>query len=493
MNTNMMVVENKGKELLAWLRPYAIPFLCLFLLYSFGISAIVRANVYYIDDVQRATDGMRGWSNYSRYINDYLSAILHTDTYLTDLSPFTQWLAALFMAAAGTALLAVFQPTGQKIGCMAIVALIPFGLSPYFLQCYSYKFDAPYMALSVLAMVFPLLFHRQKWWVYGAVSLCATLVMCMTYQASSGIYPMLVLFLCLAEWKKGVPFRKCAGFATLSALWYLLANLLFRYGIMREMHSYASTATLPTERLLSGFIVNLKKYGQHIAMEFRWEWLVLIGVVALCFLYVSLRDTKQKRWLTLLMTLCVACVGFVLSYGGYLFLQKPLYSPRALYGFGIWIVMFTLGVSTCKRAYVGKLVCLVLCYAFFSFAISYGNALYMQKQYTEYTAQSVATALCEAYPDAQDGQVTVYIQAPTTKAPRVENYPEHQVLLKRLTQTPFSQGSYFAHFLLQGYVGYDTFHYSDALHDDLYQLPITKNTLQYCIRGNDTTAFVQLK
>lgn len=42
-----------------------------------------------------------------------------------------------------------------------IAAVVPLGLSPWFLECFSYKFDSPYMALSVLASVIPFIFGRR--------------------------------------------------------------------------------------------------------------------------------------------------------------------------------------------------------------------------------------------------------------------------------------------------------------------------------------------
>lgn len=62
-------------------------------IYLVGISAILRANVNYVDDIGRVADGYRGWENFSRFISNGLSTLMHTDNYITDISPMTQLLA----------------------------------------------------------------------------------------------------------------------------------------------------------------------------------------------------------------------------------------------------------------------------------------------------------------------------------------------------------------------------------------------------------------
>ena len=70
----------KGRELKK-------PFLALLAIYLIGISAILRANFNYIDDMGRVYSGYKGWGNFSRHTNMVLSGLLHADNYLTDISP----------------------------------------------------------------------------------------------------------------------------------------------------------------------------------------------------------------------------------------------------------------------------------------------------------------------------------------------------------------------------------------------------------------------
>ena len=82
-------------------------FLILTAIYFVGISAILRANVNYIDDWGRVAEGYRGWENFSRFISNGVSTLIHTDNYITDISPFTQLLAVFIVAFAGIILIYV--------------------------------------------------------------------------------------------------------------------------------------------------------------------------------------------------------------------------------------------------------------------------------------------------------------------------------------------------------------------------------------------------
>lgn len=80
---------------------------------------------------------------------------------MTDISPLPQMIAAVILAASGVLLLRIIYDRSQ-FSALELTALILFGLNPYFLGCLSYKYDAPYMALSVMGSIMPLYFRRKK-------------------------------------------------------------------------------------------------------------------------------------------------------------------------------------------------------------------------------------------------------------------------------------------------------------------------------------------
>jgi hypothetical protein len=158
-------MENKLKDLTAKVHWVWKSVCILFGLYTIAISAILRANIYYGDDTGRALSGYNNWNTDGRYLSYIMAWGIHGDQYLTDISPLPQLIALFFLALTGVILL--YLITGRKrYSFLELWATIPIALTPYFLNCLVYKYDSPYMALSVLASVIPLLFSRYGYKVY---------------------------------------------------------------------------------------------------------------------------------------------------------------------------------------------------------------------------------------------------------------------------------------------------------------------------------------
>lgn len=137
----------------------------LFTIYTLALMPLFRANYNYKDDLGRTFAGYR-FDGFGRYGSDMLSIGLWASRYLTDISPFPQILAAFIMALAGTMLIFIIRRElpndDRKFHVRDIVATIPLALFPYFLECLCYKYDAPFMALSVFISIFPVLFKNKK-------------------------------------------------------------------------------------------------------------------------------------------------------------------------------------------------------------------------------------------------------------------------------------------------------------------------------------------
>ena len=201
------------------------PFLLLCIIYGLGIVSIIRANFNYIDDLGRVYNAYRGWSNWSRYISEYFSIIVQTDKQLMDISPLPQIIAILFLALASVILIYIFS-NDEKISYWSILSVVPLGLcpyfleclsyKPYFLECLSYKFDSPYMALSILASVLPFLFLKYGNKAFFITSFIGCMVMCMTYQASSGIYVLIALFLAAKKFNEGTRYFEIVKYSFLA-------------------------------------------------------------------------------------------------------------------------------------------------------------------------------------------------------------------------------------------------------------------------------------
>ena len=116
--------------------------LILFAVYVIGFSAVLRTNFYYMDDNGRAAFGYKTWDYFGRYLSTGFSSLLHMGDYLTDIAPLPQLTALLIMAVSGVLLLYIFFDR-TLFTLWELAAVVPLGLNPYFLECLSFRFDAP--------------------------------------------------------------------------------------------------------------------------------------------------------------------------------------------------------------------------------------------------------------------------------------------------------------------------------------------------------------
>lgn len=469
------------------------PFLILALIYGLGISAILRANINYVDDMGRVNLGYKGWENFGRYISGFLSNFIHADTYLTDVSPLPQLIAVLFLAVAGIIVLYVI--TGKKTFRMIeLISVVPLGLSPYFLECLSYKYDSPYMALSILGAVFPLLFYNCGHKIYTVMSVVGSLIVCMTYQPATGIFPMLVVLMSLKAWNNKEDIREILKKVGTSIVGYCIGLIVFRVFIMNTVDSYVSTSTVGIREFIPKTIKNLLKYFSLVKSDFKIEWLILIALLCIAFIYVLTRDSKQEKRFVVPMNIFMLIVMALLSFGVYPVLADPLYDPRAMYGFGAFIAFVGILVANAKKVYLAKFACVALSWAFFVFSFTYGNALYEQSKYTDFRISEAVDDLKELEAFNTDEVKTVQIKGSMGQALPIWHMPQDYQILNRLIPVTFENSSWsWAWYQFGNYYGLKNIAYDSSIDLRKYNLPVVEDTMYHTIRGNDKYILIELK
>jgi len=418
-------------------RSFLKPSFILLGVYLLGVLTIIRANFSYKDDVWRVAEGSRQWFSWSRYVSEFLSIFIHGDTRLTDISPIPQLLAILILAV--SSVLLVYVLTG-KITVTRLLASIPLGLSPYFLECLSYKFDSPYTALSVLASIFPFLFSARKK-VFLLISIVSLLIMCMTYQPASGIYMLIVVILCFQNWNRREKTNKeILSFFGIAVFAFCFTLLAFRFFLMKPVSqdaSYAQTSMLPAAQLITGTLSNIKVYAVTIIHDFGIIWKIGILLVLFFFIAKSVSNSAQQKIISFFFIFTVIVISFLLSYGVYSLLQKPLYAPRALLGFGVFLAIICIyTVSDFKK--ISTILVLALNWCLFVFAFSYGNALADQARYAEFRIGILTHDLSALYPIASKDSMSIQIENSIDFAPSIKNIAKHNPVIERLVPSRLS-------------------------------------------------------
>lgn len=396
--------------------------LAIFGILTLACLALMRANFYYIDDQGRVVDGHMGWMGFSRYTTTIGAGILQMGSYMADLSPLTTLLAIAIMAVAGLIIIYILKVVifEKKIVWWDVLAVAMMGLSPYFMECFSYKFDAPFMALSVLASVIPFVFYKKSWWGFYGLAAIGTMVMCTTYQASSGIFPMMVVAVTAAEWAQGAKWKDLWRFVVGSGATYLITVVIFKEFLMIPQSLYVSNEIFGISELVPGIIGNFQRYYGLVISDARWIWLVMGGIIISEFVIVFTVKSKRNKVGAVATAIGVIVLLAMMAFGLYVALVAPLTEMRAMYGIGVAVALLAVIVSGMAEKWIWKLPAAVLTYNFVIFATTYGNMLKVQDDEAKFRAEIIAMELAEL-PVMQTGEpvfVKVYGGIQQSKAIR---------------------------------------------------------------------------
>lgn len=470
------------------------PVLEISIIYFIALLSLFRANFNYIDDLGRVAQGYRNWINWSRFILQELSVLINTQKILTDISPLTQLIAILIIALAGVIIIYTF--TGKKtVQLSMIAAVVPLGLSPWFLECFSYKFDSPYMALSVLASVIPFIFWQKDFHKFIGLSVLGILVMDTTYQAASGIYIIEVLFLYFYKWMYGTRAKDCVIWLSSAAGSYVMAMIIYRFALMRPATDYVSTNSVGAKSLPYLLIHNATQYLNTIYFDCNKTWVILFVLIAISFIILTIFKSRKNKILTFLVALGIVIISAVLSYGGYLALAKPLYAPRALYGFSFYVsILMVMSVAMLQRGYFIKLLIMMMAWCMIILSCTYGNALAEQKRYTDFRVQMVINDLNRVTAYNLKQKYAVQINGNIGKAPAVERMQQKWPALRRLVPSTFGSDWYWNQFYFFNYFKLNADKW-DKKKGDMKEmnLPVIVDSRYHLIQADDTHVMIILR
>jgi len=466
-------------------------FCLLTAVYLLAMAAILRANFYYIDDFGRAAFGYKEWPFFSRYLSSAISTYLHGDNYLTDVSPLPQLVSAGILGLSGVLVLACVYDR-KAFSLWELASVIPLGLNPYFLECLSYKYDSPYMALSILGAVFPLLFRGQAFMVYLFASVAGTLTVCTTYQAASGIYPMLVVVIALGMWQKKGTLREAALFCGKSTLSYGMGLVLFQQLILRPEKTYAGTIASPGA-LLPTVVGNYQKFYSLVLSDLKPLWLLLIAALAAAFWVRLFLTPGSKRLISAAAATAGLLFMFLLCFGVYPALADASFDPRAMYGFGAMVALISVCAAEGRPFVPVKLISAVLSWTFFVFSFTYGNALSVQKAYTDFRVETVLEDLNEMEAFQSGNMIRLEFTGSIGKSPVLRNMPQNYGILNRLVPETFCGGWMWGEYGIRNYYNLKNADWIEGTVTDPETLTLYADRMYYTILYNEECVQVVLK
>ena len=383
--------------------------------YFVALFALFRADTYYIDDWESSINPHTSWNHFSRFVATFLERLINLQPSVVDLSPITQLFAIAFLVLGGMILNFTIR---KKIDYIGVLAAIPLGLSPHFLENLSYKFDSLSMSFSVLCCIVPFLFRENKIAFFISSVVCLLLMYC-SYQASNGIYIIISLYITVSLYfihKHSL--KKAISFLLLCIVAFCIASLIYKLWIVKPVNNYVSDSVLPLSQLASGGLEHLSRYLHLLYSDLAYTpYFYAAAIMAVFFIIHFVQLSVRAKIFSLIVAILFVILGVCLSYGAYIILQKPLFEPRAFIGIGCFVALLcvasindSLDSSHLMRllAFCQKILVGFICYVLVIFATAYGNALGKQQEYIYFRADFLLRDLENVLP--KDEHIAIEIQ-----------------------------------------------------------------------------------
>lgn len=464
-------------------------------IYTLAISALLKADFNYIDDMGRAFYGYKHWGDYSRILSNSLSTYVHMGHYLTDVAPWSQLVAIFIVAIAGVILLrAVYGRNTFSI--WEILALVPLAINPYFLECLSYKFDSPYMALSLLGAMIPFVFLEGG--VFSAIygTMIGTVIVCCSYQAATGFFPLVIVSIVIRRWAKKENLKELAKYIGKAVTGYCLGLLFYNEVIMRptDGSTVFSSDFAALGEVFTAVCDNLKAYYSLFLSDFKKIWLLLIAYMVVAFIVVFCRYSERKKWESAVVCVLAFLFWGFYAFGLYIFIPKTFFAPRTMYGIGCIITMMAVVIMEdhAKKMQFSVPV-LMLISMFFVFSFTYGNALKYQKEYNLFRMDRVIDDLNDCGLLSEDQPITVHIMGEIEKAPIIRNMPQDYKIMNRLLPLDFGGPNCWSSYYFSHFYGISNMEVDDNEYEGDLDLPIVSDNVFQTIRSEGGTVLVQLK
>lgn len=140
-----------------------------------------------------------------------------------------------------------------------------------------------------------------------------------------------------------------------------------------------------------------------------------------------------------------------------------------------------------------KLSALILSWMFFVFAFTYGNSLYVQKEYTNFRMKEVIEDLADMEVFLSGDSVTVQISGTIGQSPILRNMPQDYEMLNRLIPITFQGKQYWGTYEFYHYYNLTNIVKDDSIDLTAYDLPVLKDTMYHTIKGEGQYILVKLK
>ncbi|MDR2977094.1 MAG: glucosyltransferase domain-containing protein [Streptococcaceae bacterium] len=366
-----------------------------FVCYAIPFAAIYFSNYPYLDDTTRCVMGYTGFGNdYSRWGSEILSRILQGSSHLVDTGLTNYLITALILAISSIILVFVIS----KLSYLTLFVSLLIGLNPWSLGLFSFRFDSPFMALSILMSIVPFLFWRRAPFVM--VSFFSLFLMYNTYQASSGIFLVIFLIKFYRELTQSSNLNKVATDLIIGGISYLLPTIAYfiQLIIVPVATAHSSNSTVSSNIFVQPMI-NLYLYLTAVKDNTATLWGILFAVLLIVWIINEITGFGRNIALNILYLFLFLCLTSICSFGIYLFLQQITPALRYIYGFPFFLSCLAIMLAGSQGEkfkalyFVNKVIPAVLSFFILQFCFVYAGVLTNQREALQLQSEKLSDSI----------------------------------------------------------------------------------------------------
>ncbi|MFP3515010.1 glucosyltransferase domain-containing protein [Pseudomonas sp. SIMBA_077] len=472
---------------------------CLVIL-GLALGPVISSNIYYMDDLYRVVLGIKGWSGDARPFADFFYSLLTLQsTIMPDLFPAPLILTVVILCF-------VFSMLSERYsngrGILFAFCICPLILNPLFSSNLHFRYDSPFMVLSVAFALLPFCFSFKKLLSHFLVTAIFVTLTLSTYQVSVNVFAVFVVvdFLFFATKND---FRVAVSRLISRGAGFVVGYVAYSKVIIpctqvnKYFLEYSTAVGLDKAgflKIIDNFISSFSIFtnSQSLGFEIFVSFVFAAYVLSVAGLLISSYASKNKNTIALALSSVVAFFMFVLLIPGVMiFSEQPLFFARGYIGFGGFISAML--IPLCWASFkILKYVLIVPYIYMVGFFYAAHNAFKIENDHIENTAMSIINDIKHA-PNDEINYIRVDGELQHSAGTEVIEvaYPLIKPILPKAFSQQYDGGLYVIKRLGLPNVKYAEAENAKAISDEC--LPKIKRYYYDICFGADNTAYVRFK
>lgn len=352
---------------------------------------ILMANVYYLDDIGRATNGYYRWSdNDGRPLSDLIMYILNFGGNQTDIYPLPTILSIIFLIISLYRMQSLFD---DKNSIFTLIVASAFFINPFMAENFSYRFDVLPMVSGILLSVLVFTIKIRNNTISFLTSVIFIVSIYSTYQTNINIFVILTII----EFIRNSIDKDDALKILLFRFFQFIIGSIIYIKIIMPMTMLSSNPishpNISIFNIIETIKINLYEYNGFLSKNFIFNWgyfiilTTIINYISIIFIYI--KKVKNKNTLTFIVFILCPIIAYLMCFGSLLALEKPIYwFPRVYIGLcGYFIfcyyLIYKLIITSLPSGKKILFVLFIPVLANLSFFYTYGNSLKNQFEFSE--------------------------------------------------------------------------------------------------------------